>query len=136
MYILIVLTYPPPSWLYAPPPTLKGCLGNGVLRKRQESDTRFPLPSTPLLKTIHACYQRNSGPPEVVIASPVVHLLATELSNYRHTVRSTAKRAIELMAAAKGCSTTDILMPCRGAVEGHIFSKQLRAVQVCLFLLS
>lgn len=67
----------------------------------------------------------------MVIASPVVHLLATELSNYRHTVRSTAKRAIELMAAAKGCSTTDILTPCRGAVEGHIFSKQLRAVQVC-----
>ncbi len=59
-----------------------------------------------------------------------MHLLATELSNYRHTVRSTAKRAIELMAAAKGCSTTDILAPCRGAVEAHIFSKQLRAVQV------
>ncbi|CAN0528739.1 unnamed protein product, partial [Ectocarpus sp. 12 AP-2014] len=39
--------------------------------------------------------KRSSGPPEVVIASPVVHLLATELSNYRHTVRSTAKRAIE-----------------------------------------
>ena len=67
----------------------------------------------------------------MVIASPVVHLLATELSNYRHTVRSTAKRAIELMAAAKGCSTTDILAPCREAVETHIFSKQLRAVQVC-----
>lgn len=66
-----------------------------------------------------------------MIASPVVHLLATELSNYRHTVRSTAKRAIELMAAAKGCSTTDILAPCREAVETHIFSKQLRAVQVC-----
>lgn len=67
-----------------------------------------------------------------MIASAVVHLLATELSNYRHTVRSTAKRAIELMAAAKGCSTTDILAPCREAVETHIFSKQLRAVQVCL----
>lgn len=68
----------------------------------------------------------------MVIANAVVHLLATELSNYRHTVRSTAKRAIELMAAARGCSTTEILAPCRGAVEAHIFSKQLRAVQVCL----
>lgn len=66
----------------------------------------------------------------MVIATSVVHLLATELSNYRHTVRSTAKRAIELMASAKGCTTTDILTPCRDAVQAHIFNKQLRAVQV------
>lgn len=94
--------------------------------------TLLPTPSPTVLPYLprDKREQRSSGPPEVVIASPVVHLLATELSNYRHTVRSTAKRAIELMAAAKGCSTTDILGPCRGAVEGHIFSKQLRAVQV------
>lgn len=82
--------------------------------------------STSILSKI----QRTSGPPEVIIANSVVHMLATELSNYRHTVRSTAKRAIELMASAKGCLTTDILAPCRAAVEAHIFSKQLRAVQV------
>lgn len=87
--------------------------------------THEPVPSPA------AFTQRGTGPPEVVVASAVVRLLATELSNYRHTVRSTAKRAIELMASAKGCTTTDILAPCRGALEAIIFSKQLRAVQVC-----
>ncbi|CAN0260901.1 unnamed protein product [Discosporangium mesarthrocarpum] len=72
---------------------------------------------------------RAKGPVEVKIADAIVHLLATELSNYRHAVRSTAKRAIELLAAAKGCSTTEILTPCKEAIEAHIFSKQLRAVQ-------
>ena len=73
----------------------------------------------------------------VVISGSVIHLLASELSNYRHTVRSTTKRAIELMASAKGCTTTEILSSCRGPVESQIFSKQLRAVQVrvCLFFL-
>jgi hypothetical protein len=67
----------------------------------------------------------------VEISDSVVKLLASDLANSRHAVRSVVKRALELLAAAKGVTVTEVLQPCKKLMRDQFlpFPKQLRTLQ-------
>ncbi|CAM9434067.1 unnamed protein product, partial [Phaeothamnion confervicola] len=71
----------------------------------------------------------TAGRPELEISMSIVHLLATELTCYKASVRSVVKRALEVLAAAKGTTVAAILFPRRRAIEEATIKRSLAGMQ-------